>query len=227
MIKRGLLSIPVFQYLSSQSNEISNFPQVKTRLGETVEKIFDTLEVILDSKKITQEEKDEMFNPSKISFFINKLTQHDPENTNAQEINKQKIILDLIQKVFSYYSSRYKSHKIIIKEINKFKTLSEDLKEIAEDEKSEDEASIMYRSRRKMPNPPIVMPIHDNWTALCIWCHAFSAIGNNYSEAVKHVRHTKNCSFHKEWKRFGKKDKERVIQQFFKLIPPLKRTKNP
>jgi len=222
MVSRGMLSKEVFEYISSQKDTITNLSQVKSRLSETVDKCLDSMITILDSKKISQEEKDKMFNPSKMSLFINHLTQHDPENTNAQEINKQEIILDLIQKVFSYYQSRYKSHKIIIKEIYKFKELTQDLKEIAEDEKREEEASIMYKTRGKMPYPPLLAPEKDNWTALCMQCYSYSTIGNDDSEAIKHIRHAKNCSFLKEWKRFAKKDKERVIQQFFKIIPPKK-----
>ena len=50
-------------------------------------------------------------------------------------------------------------------------------------------------------------------------------MGKKKEDAIKHIRHAKNCSFIKEWKRFGKKDKERVIQQFFKIIPPQKKSK--
>ena len=92
------------------------------------------------------------------------------------------------------------------------------------DEEEEDEASIMYKTR-KMPYPPRLFPERDNWTALCMQCYSYSTIGNNDSESIKHIRHAKNCSFHKEWKRFARKDRERVIQQFFKIIPPLKKPK--
>lgn len=224
MISRGLLSKEQFEYYSSQKDTITNLSENNKRIAVTVEKIFDTLPIILDSKRIDQELKDKMFNPSKVSLFINHLTQNNPESTNAQEVNKQEIILDLIQKVFSYYQSRYKDEKFVIKEIMKFQQLAQDLKEVAENEKREDEASIMYKTR-KMPYPPILFPERDNWTALCMQCYSYSTIGNNDSESIKHIRHAKNCSFHKEWKRFARKDRERVIQQFFKIIPPLKKPK--
>jgi len=158
MISRGLLSKEQFEYYSSQKDTITNLSENNKRIAVTVEKIFDTLPIILDSKKIDQELKDKMFNPSKVSLFINHLTQNNPENTNAQEVNKQEIILDLIQKVFSYYQSRYKDEKFVIKEIMKFQQLAQDLKEVAENEKREDEASIMYKTR-KMPYPPILFLI--------------------------------------------------------------------
>jgi len=214
-----MLSKEEFSYISSQKPQNSNSSQHRKRIAEKVEKIFKTLRIIQDSKNLTQEYKDELFNPTEISHFINSLTEHNPDNTNAQEINKQEIILDLIQKIFAYYQSRYKNQPILIKEIMKFSQLASDIKETAENERSEDEASIMYRTRGKMPNPPLLMPEQDNWTALCIFCLQYSAIGTKH-EAIKHIRHTKNCTWHKEWKRFAKTDKVRVIEQYIKLIPP-------
>ncbi len=219
MVSHHMLSKEEFSYISSQKSQNSNSSQHRKRIAEKVEKIFKTLRIIQDSKNLTQEYKDELFNPTEISHFINSLTEHNPDNTNAQEINKQEIILDLIQKVFAYYQSRYKNQPILIKEIMKFSQLASDIKETAENEKREDEASIMYRTRGKMPNPPILMPEQDNWTALCIFCLQYSAIGTKH-EAIKHIRHTKNCTWHKEWKRFAKTDKVRVIEQYIKLIPP-------
>jgi len=222
-MNRGLLSKDQYSYFISQIDDnisITNRPQVMSRLAETITKCFDSFEVILKSKKITQEEKDELFNAMRINFFLSKLTEDNPDNTNAQEINKQEIIVDLIQKVFTYYSSRYSGHKVIIKEIDKFKELAQDLKDTAEEERREDDASIMYRTRGKMPNPPILMPEQNNWIAECIFCLQWSAIGNKL-ESIKHIRHTKNCSWHKEWKRFAKTDQVRVIEQYIKLIPPM------
>lgn len=219
MVSHHMLSKEEFSYISSQKPQNSNSSQHRKRIAEKVEKIFKTLRIIQDSKNLTQEYKDELFNPTEISHFINSLTEHNPDNTNAQEINKQEIILDLIQKIFAYYQSRYKNQPILIKEIMKFSQLASDIKETAENEKREDEASIMYRTRGKMPNPPLLMPEQDNWTALCIFCLQYSAIGTKH-EAIKHIRHTKNCTWHKEWKRFAKTDKVRVIEQYIKLIPP-------
>ena len=221
MVSHHMLSNQQFEYITSQTDEITNLSQNLSRITETADKCLNTLSIILDSKKLDQELKDEMFDPSKVSYFINSLTQHNTENTNAQEVNKQKIILDLIQKVSAYYQSRYKNEKFVIKEIMKFQQLSEDLKEIAEDEKRKDEASIMYKTRQ-MPYPPILFPTPNYWTALCMQCFVYSSLGKTEKESIKKIRHAKNCSFQKEWKRFGKIDTERVICQFFKTIPPKK-----
>lgn len=225
MISHHSLSPEQFEYFTSQKDEIVNLSQQKKRVLEKVDESLNTLKIILDSKRISQEEKDKTFDSSKISYLINSLTQHNSENTNAQEVNKQKIILDLIQKVMSYYESRYKDQKIIIKEIRKFHTLAQDLQEIAGDDRRREEASIMYKTRGKMPYPPLLFPEKFDWTALCMQCHAYSTIGQKDLEAIKHIRHAKNCSFRKEWKRFAKTDIERVITQFIHLVPPQNKSK--
>jgi len=206
MVSQHLLSKEQFEYFTSQKGTITNLSENKRRIAEKVEQALNTMKIILDSKKIDQQLKDEMFTPSKVSYFISSLTQHNPDNTNAQEVNKQVIILDLIQKVFSYYQSRYKDDKFKIKEIMKFQQLAQDLKEIAENEKREDEA------------------IQENdWTALCMQCFSYSLLGKKEADAIRHIRHAVNCSFHKEWNRFSKTDRKRVINQFFKTTKPQKK----
>ncbi|MCH8821857.1 hypothetical protein IID23_05065 [Patescibacteria group bacterium] len=154
--------------------------------------------------------------------MISSLTRHDPKNRNIQEINKQEIILHLIEPVLAYYRSRYKNQKIIIKEIEKFQTLAIDLKETAESEKEEDEATIMYRTRQ-LPTPPLIQIQMNDWTALCMHCFSYSLLGKKEIEAIKNIRHATNCSFYKEWTRFSKKDTKRVIEQFFKTTKPTKK----
>jgi len=222
MVSRYLLSNNQVRYLSSQNATITNLSENKRRIAVTVKKALNTLSLVLDSKKLDQEFKDIMFNPTKISILINSLTRHDPQNRNIQEINKQEIILHLIEPVLAYYRSRYKGNKIIIKEIEKFQTLAIDLKELAESEKREDEATIMYRTRQ-LPTPPLIQIQKNDWTAMCMFCFSYSLLGKKKQEAIKNIRHATNCSFYKEWKRFGKKDTKRVIEQFFKTTKPTKK----
>ncbi len=222
MVSRYMLSNDQVQYLTSQNATITNLSQNKKRIAETVGKMFNTLSLILDSGKLDQNFKDMAFNPTRVSFLINSLTEHDPENPNYAEVNKQEIILHLIGSVLSYYRSRYQDNKIIIKEIEKFQTLANDLKEVAESEKREEEATIMYRTR-KLPNPPLIDIQKNDWTALCMQCFSYSLLGKKEIDAIKNIRHAKYCSFHKEWKRFGKKDTKRVIEQFFKTTKPTKK----
>ena len=222
MVSRYLLSKDQVRYLSSQNAKITNLSENKRRIAVTIGKAFNTLSLVLDSKKLNQEFKDMMFNPTRISFLINSLTQHNPQNKNIQEINKQKIILHLIEPVLAYYRSRYKGNKIIIKEIEKFQTLAIDLKELAESEKREEEATIMYRTRQ-LPTPPLIQIQKNDWTAVCMFCFSYSLLGKKEQEAIKNIRHATNCSFYKEWTRFGKKDTKRVIEQFFKTTKPTKK----
>ena len=221
-MSRYTLSPDQVQYLESQKATITNLSENKKRMALHVGKIFNTLSLILDTKKLDQEFKDMVFNPTRVSFLINSLTQHNPQNTNAQEVNRQEIILHLIEPVLAYYRSRYKDQTIIIREIEKFQTLANDLKETTENEKKEEEATIMYRTR-KLPNPPLIDIQKNDWTALCKQCFSYSLLGKKKEDAIKNIRHAVNCSFHKEWKRFGKKDKERVIRQFFETTKPSKK----
>ena len=222
MESRGLLSKEQFEYYTSQKDTIANLSENNKRIAEKVEDCFTTMKIILDSEKFSQEQKDDMFKPTKISLFMDKLTYHNPENTNAQEVFHQQIIIDLIQKVFNYYQSRYKNQKFIIKQIMKFRELASDIRETAEDEKREDEASIMYKTR-KLPTPPLIVIQENDWTALCMQCFSYSLLGKKEADAIRHIRHAVNCSFHKEWNRFSKKDRQRVINQFFKTTKPQKK----
>ena len=223
MISHHLLSNDQFQYLTSQNSKISNPSEQRKRISEKVDQIFETLKIILKSKNITQEFKDNLFVPHKISYFINSLTQYDSENTNAQESNKQQIIIDLMQKVMAYYQSRYKETRFISRRMNEINELAQDLEDLSREDQREDEATIMYKTRR-LSTPPLLTQEKYDWTALCMFCFSYSSMGKKKDDSIKHIRHAKNCSFHREWKRFSKKDKERVLEQFFKTIPPKNKT---
>jgi len=54
-------------------------------------------------------------------------------------------------------------------------------------------------------------------------CFSYSLLGKKETDAIRHIRHAVNCSFHKEWNRFSKKDRQRVINQFFKTTKPQKK----
>ena len=221
MISHGLLSESQFQYFSSQSDTIPNLSQDLDRVAEKVKESFEMMELLLDSKRLSQEQKDDMFKPTIISHFIDTLTYHNPDNTNAQEVFHQEIIIDMIQKVISYYQSRYRNQKFIIKQIMQFRELASDIREIAVNEKEEDEASIMYKTR-KLPTPPLIEIQKNDWTAVCMQCFSYSLLGKREEDAIRHIRHAVNCSYNKEMKHFSKTDRKRVINQFFKTTKPKK-----
>jgi len=130
MKSHHLLSNDQYEYLTSQTNDVTNPSEQRRRISEKMEQIFSTQEIILNSNKIDQVFKDKLFDPNKVSYFIDSLTRYDHENTVLQESNKQKIIIDLMWKVLSYFQSRYKETKFISKEINRFYDLAKDLEEL-------------------------------------------------------------------------------------------------
>ena len=219
MESHHMLSKDQYEYLTSQDSEVPNPSEQRRRISEKVHDIFNTLQIILNSNSIDQSFKDKLFLPDKISYFIDSLTLYDHENTTVQESNKQKIIIDLMWKVLLYFQSRYKETRFISKEINRFNDLAKDLQALALTEEREAEATIMYKTRR-LPTPPLVYAEKDFWVAECIFCFSYSSLGKNREDSIKRIRHAKNCSFHKEMKRTGRKDKERVYEQFFKTLPP-------
>ena len=222
MVSHYTLSPDQVRYLKSQKATITNLSENKRRMAEHIGKLFNTMSLLLETKKLDQQWKDTVFNPTRVSFLINSLTQHNPQNHTYEEVNKQKIILHMIEQVLEYYRSRYQDDKIIIKEITKFQDLAQHLQERANTEKEDNEATMMYKIRGKMPYPPLVTRQKHYHTALCKQCFAYSLLGKTKDEAIKNIRHAKYCSFHIEWKRFSKTDKERVITQFFETQKPLK-----
>jgi len=224
MVLHYLLSDVQYRYITSQKGfKVKNPSGERIRIDSKVQKMFKTMELILDSKKLSQDFKDSTFKPLEVSVFIDSLTRHNPQNHTYEEVNKQAIILHMIEQVLAYYRSRYKDDKIIIKEIMKFQTLAQDLQERAKTEKQDNEASMMYKIRGKMPYPPYVERQTHYHTALCKHCFAFSLLGKTKQDAINKIRHAKYCSFKLEWKRLGKIDKERVITQFFETQKPIKK----
>jgi len=224
MVLHHLLSDVQYRYITSQKGfKVKNPSGERGRMTSKVKKMFKTMKIILDSKELSQDFKDNTFKPLEVRVLIDSLTQHNPQNHISDEVNKQAIILHMIEQVLAYYRSRYKDDKIIINRIMEFQTLAKDLQERAKTEKEETEASMMYKIRGKMPYPPYVDRQEHYHTALCKQCFALSLLGKTKQDAINKIRHAKYCSFKIEWKRLGKTDKERVITQFFETQKPLKK----
>ena len=151
MESQYLLANEMIQYLKSQIPKTSNDSENRKRMIKVVKKIFNTLPIILDSKRINQDLKDSMFKSKELRGLIDGLTRHDPDNPTSQEVNKQEIILYMIEQVIDYYRSRYQDDKIVIKRIEEFQTLAQDLHERVKIEEQDTEASMMYKIRGKMP----------------------------------------------------------------------------
>jgi len=222
MESHDLLSNAQRIYLTSQNNEITNLSEQKKRIAEKVDQIFNTMQIILESKNIEQEFKDSLFTPQKVAIFIDRLTSYDPESTATQESNKQAIIIDLMEQSLSYFQSRYKEIKFIKKEINNFEQFAKDIIEFTESKIDETEAQKMYKTRKSL-TPPLLYPARDTWTVMCDECHAYTTLGKNEDDAMERVRHSRNCSIYKEKKRLGEDETERIKIQYYKITPPAKK----
>jgi len=221
MESHDLLSNAQRIYLTSQDSEITNLSEQKKRIIEKVDQIFKTMQIILDSKKIEQEFKDSLFTPQKVAVFIDRLTQYDPESTATQESNKQAIMIDLMNKSLTYFQSRYKE-VFIKKEIKIFEQFAKDIVELTEHKIAETKAQELFKTRKSL-TPPLLYPARDTWTAMCDECHTYTTLGKNEDDAMKRVRHSKNCSIHKEKKRLGEDETERIKIQYYKITPPKKK----
>jgi len=216
-----LLSNAQRLYLTSQDSEITNLSEQKKRIAEKVDQIFKTMQIILESKNLDQEFKDSLFTPQKVAIFIDRLTTYDPESTATQESNKQKIIIDLMNQSLTYFQSRYKE-VFIKKEIKIFEQFATDIVELTESKIAETKAQELYKTRKSLM-PPLLYPTRDTWTAMCDECHSYTTLGKNEDDAMIRVRHSKNCSIHKEKKLLGKDETERIKIQYYKITAPKKK----
>jgi len=221
MESQDLLSTAQRKYLTSQNSEITNLSQQKIRMAEKVDRFFNSMQIILNSDKLDQEFKNSLFTPQKITAFINRLTQYDPESTATQESTKQTIIIDLMQQALSYFQSRYKE-VFIKKEIKIFEQFANDIIELTESKITETKAQELFKTRKSL-TPPLLYPARDTWTAMCDECHRYATLGKNEDDAMNKVHHSKNCSIHKEKKLVGKDEPERIKTQYYKITKPEKK----
>jgi len=221
MVSQDMLADAQRDYLTSQNSKITNVSEQRNRITEKVDKIFNTLRIIINSEIIDQEFKDKLFTTQKVTAFIDNLTQYDAESTATQEKNKQAIIIDLMNQSLTYFQSRYKE-VFIKKEIKNFEQFAKDIVELTESKIAETRAQELYKTRKSLM-PPLLYPARDTWTAMCDECHAYTTLGKNEDDAMKRVRHSKNCSIHKEKKLLGEDETERIKIQYYKITPPKKK----
>jgi len=219
-----MLSDKQYELLTSQDSEIKGISEQKARIIEKADLMMNTLRIIINSNSIDQEDKDEIFPKHRITSMIHNLISYDNEATAKQESNKQEIAIDLMQQSLRYFQSRYKE-VFIKKEIKVFEQFAEDIKEFTEKQIAETRAQELNKTRQTL-QPPLLYPAETTWKAVCIECHSHREDGND-EDVIKTIRHTRNCSIHDEKKRLKKvKDgKERIKMQYYKIIPPLKKSK--
>ena len=219
-----LLSEKQYDLLISQNSEIKGISEQKSRIIKKADKMMTTLRIIMRSQNIDQQYKDEIFPKEKICFLINNLTQYDIDSTAIQESNKQAIIIDLMEQSLRYFNARYKE-VFIKKEIKIFEQFAKDITEFTENQIAENKAQELFKTRQSL-QPPLLYPSERNeWKGVCLECHKHDDYGKNEDDVIDRIRHTKNCSIHDEKKRLGKDGKERIKIQYYKIIPPLKKSK--
>ena len=219
-----MLSDAQYNLLTSQNYEFTNSSEQSSRIDEKADKMMNTLRIILNSKNADQEFKDKIFTKHRITSLIHNLITYDPENTAIQESNKQAIVIDLMEQSLRYFQDRYKE-VFIKKEMKSFQQFAIDIVELTESRIAETKAQELFKTRKTL-QPPLLYPSKDTWKAICLECHKYREDGKNEDDATKKILHTRNCSIHKEKKRLGKNEKERIKIQYYKIIPPLK-TKKP
>ena len=216
MESRGLLSKEQYLYYTSRKAKITNLSQQKSRISKTVEQCFDTFKIILNSEKINQEFKDNLFPSKKVWNFIELLTRYNSDNTTIQESNKQETITKLLDLGFTYLQRRYKKTLFISKQVKDFRQLLDTIVELTQAEIKQTEDMTFYTTRMYSHVP--YLPPRNTWQALCIFCLSYTNLGETREDSIKKVRHKKNCSFHKQ-----RKTDKTIYEQYFKTIPPEKK----
>ncbi len=218
-----MLSDAQYKLLTSQNSEITNASEQKIRIDEKADDMMNCLRIIARSQTVDQEFKDKVFSKDRITSLISNLTQYDTESTASQESNKQAIVLDLMEQCLRYFQDRYKE-VFIKKELKTFQQFAEDIKEFTEKQIAETKAQELHKTRLSL-QPPLLYPAETHWKAMCTECHKYREDGKNEDDIIMKIRHTKNCSIHEEKKRLGKDGKERIKWNYYKIIPPLKKSK--
>jgi len=221
MESQHMFSDTQYNLLTSQNPQIKNISQQKTRIIEKADDMMNSLRIILISDNIDQEFIDDTFTKHKITSLINNLITYDNENIAIQERNKQAIVLDLMEQCLRYFQDRYKE-VFIKKEIKVFEQFAKDITTFTERQTEESKAQELFKTRDTL-QPPLLYPSKGVWKALCMECHRYTESGKTEDDVIKRIRHSKNCSIHKEMKQLGKDEKKRIKIQYYKITPPLKK----
>jgi len=217
-----MLSDNEYKVLTSQNWENKGIPEYKSRIIEKADDMINCLRIIARSQTVDQEFKDKVFSKENFTGMFHNLIQYDTDSTAIQESNKQAIVLDLMDQCLRYFQDRYKE-VFITKELKTFEQFAKDITEFTETQIAETKAQELFKTRQSL-HPPLQYPSERNeWKAVCLECFRTDDYGKNENDVIKRIRHTKNCSIHAEKKRLGKKGKERIKWNYYRIIPPLKK----
>jgi len=223
MESHHLLSPDQFQYIKSQNSDIPNKSENLKRIASKIDAAFETFDLILHSDTLPQEFKDKVFDEEKMRKFLLKFSLYNRTLPLSEESNKQKISKQMISLGLHYFEARYKETTFLNKRIGEINSLLNDIDFLTLREQQENEAMAMYRARKKLRSPPTIEP-GPFWSAVCMWCFNYSLSTNKTKEdAIKNLRHEKHCTYKTENKRFGKRHKKQIDDQYLKIIPPKKK----
>jgi len=220
-MSHNMLSPNEYKVLTSQNGEIKGISEYKSRIIEKADDWINCLRIIARSQTVDQEFKDKVFSKDNFTAMISNLIQYDNESTAIQESNKQAITLNLMEQCLRYFNDRYKE-VFIKKELKTFIQFAEDITEFTGKQEEETKAQELFKTRQSL-TPPLQYPSERNeWKITCLECYKMYDYGINEDDAIKKIRHTKNCSIHDEKKRLGKDGKERIKWNYYRIIPPIK-----
>lgn len=211
MESQHLLSAQAYLFLTSQYDKLPekfNKSEYVARIGREIARSFNTFNIVLDSKELTEKQMDDFFPHERVEGLLSRLTNFSWHDNIVSDQNGLSIAESMLGHGFKYFQMRFNETKILSKYINETKLLIEDLKNIALEQKKEEEKSQVYKYRKFLGHPPKVGDV-PYWTALCMICWATSH-GNDEKEAIKRVRHVKGCNFDKN-----------DLDRDFKLYPPV------
>jgi len=221
MKSQHLLSNDQYQYITSQIDDIPNKSENLKRVTEKIENAFRTFDIVYDSNRLPQNYKDMIFNPERVTGFLKNFTYYDMALPQADESTKQAISKSMIQQGLSYFQSRYKETKFHSKRINDFSDLLSDLELITLQEEQDNQAMAMYRMRKKLKNPPHIESMDNFWTVMCVHCYHYATGSDKTKEsAIKKLRHEKYCMYKTEIKRFDKRHKKQINDDYLKFTLP-------
>lgn len=198
-----MLSNTQYLYVTSQLDKVPkiNKSDERDRMAVKVTQALATFNVILDSKELTQEYKNQLFNSKNLSDFIGRLLVHTAGSNLAEEDVKQAIARVLTQAVIRYYTSRFKETRFFKKKIEELQDLLNDLEEMAASRAAEAEVKQLYRTRKGLRMPPKIKRVVGLWNARCDVCWNYAA-AETKKAAMQAIRHEPKCTYDRnelEW----------------------------
>jgi len=220
MKSQHLLSNDQFEYLTSQKSDVPNPSEQRKRISEKVDQIFNTLEIILKSQYISQEFKDESFEQTKVKNFLDNFTRYDTDNLPSEEINKQAICKTMVTRGLEYFKSRYKKMQMVEKNIEQATSLLNIINFLSQEEVYDEEVLKMYKARSRSVRPQLLISEKDFWVVECKHCYNSSSNAKTEKEAIRNLKHTKYCLYTIDMKKFGRTQKDAIIQRYIIKYPP-------